>query len=323
MHVEKALDLQRYGSPDIFNYAAFRNDLARFTRESDRSKPLADRLTFHSYTRLDKGWIIDARLGTKHVKEYFRFDTPQHAKESNAGLEMANILEDHPEGTLAIWISPLKSSSKYDEGRLDISLKRSGEEYGIGISFTESYGIVSKLQPEEHFLLGCRLAEHAEGHYELNSSNDLRQTVFIIYPLPGINPWERLQDIFPDEDIWEVIKSGQAIQETLKAEEAAQKAHDAIAPFIANATCEYDYVVAGAIAEQEMARQGYQATSGPCGETNSDLLKYISTLQSPTIIDQNGEIKYWVNYCGKCCATVKEWIKEGYTCKSCGGVYRR
>jgi len=317
-HAELAMPLQRYVVGNNYNAQALRSDFARYTLESDTRKSLQKRITFHSYTKLDNDWVIDARLGTKHVGEYFKFDTPVQVQESTAGLKIAQMLVDEPVGTLAIWISPAHQEHKDQEGRLDISLKRND----VGFSFTESYGIVSTLQPEEYIFLAQRLAEHASGSYKFTTTEDLRSLVFIIHPIPTMNPWDRMQNIFPEPEIWETIKSGDAIKETLLAEKAASETEQEIRPLILKAQTEQDFIRVGARAERIMEQKGYKAMSGPCGRTNSDSLmqSYISTLHGGRIIQRNGETLFYVKNCGKCGKEINDYIPKGYRC-TCDGVF--
>jgi rRNA maturation endonuclease Nob1 len=303
----------------LINEDMFAADLGATAKETSLNKPYWKRVHSYFLTKVDADWIIDARRGDKHIDSFYSGETPFDLREKVIGLELANTLVKYPSRTIAVHISPPGGPLNYPEGRIQVGLNRKE----MGITFSEWYGIPTPFNNAHHLYMGYSLSEISEGTTPKDSES-LRDHIFIIECDEEVNPWDLLSKRIPLQYVWEKIKSGQIIEETRETHNHAVEAVKETLKDSPKVMNSWDAIRIGAVAEENMGKRGYQITSAECGVSNSDILnKYLITLQGSTKIDQNGQITYWVNYCGKCCATIKDWIKDGYVCESCGGVYRR
>ena len=133
--------------------------------------------------------------------------------------------------------------------------------------------------------------------------------------------------MFPlDSDAWRVIRRGNPWIMKEKANFDARQAAEGVSKQIEDAMTPYDYLYAGAVAEERMGKAGWVLNYSACpGLYNSQILG-MQTMGVPLFVkDAFGNLRFsekkYVQRCGKCETKIDNYISKGYRCPRCGGIY--
>lgn len=303
------------------------SDLAALALETTRAPE--NRITPFTFVQTGKGRIECPEFANRDILETLRWKTASDILESKATLTIRDFILSQKEiPFIIIWISPPDKKLGYSEGRMVVGIGREKDELKI----VENYGICIDFSSETCLLLGEQLLQFSENkkYSRIDSVDQLRATPIFMNPPKGIEPLDFIAQFIPFPDVWEKIKSGEARALKEQALKDARAIAQRIMPKVIRGANQWDYIVAGAQAEQWMAKVGWvmRANSG-CGFLNTELLSSIVSVFSHSHLHLNNqgelvlkksEAGVFVKKCPFCGRDINKVIQPGYKC-ACGQTY--
>jgi len=286
-------------------------DLAGFVIEAGKGLPLEERINARRL-KIINDQVIDPN-SKELVTKHFRYQTTLDKKESRQAEQFYDHLVKNLPGALSISISPSGGEANYLEARINVGLrKREGE--------IELYGIPSHLSPASLMSKTIRLTEHSLKSIRIDHPEELREISIPIKVPEGKSPWQFLEEVFPlDSGAWQAIAAGRPWELKEKAKKDGKRVAENTSKKISLAITEIDYILAGAYAEQEMARIGWEINSSACpGALNSNLLKTLR-IKTDALGNQRLTVEKWQYHIGTCanCGAKNVEVGPCKICKAC------
>lgn len=300
-------------------------DLAALALET----ALKNRITPFTFVQTGKDRIECPELANGDILETLRWKTRSDILESKVTLKIRDFILSQKETPFVIvWISPPDQELGYYEGRMVVGIGKEENELKI----VENYGICIDFSSKTCLLLGEQLLQFSENekYSGIDSTDQLRTTPIFIKPPKGIEPLDFIAKLIPIPDVWEKIKSGEARALKERAFKDAQAIAQRSMPKIIRATDQWDYIVAGAQAEQWMATAGWaMRTNSGCGSLNIELLSsavsvfahsHLHLNSQKELVLKKSEAGVFVRRCPFCDRVINKVIRPGYRCV-CGRIY--
>ncbi|HET7099160.1 MAG TPA: hypothetical protein VFI61_02940 [Patescibacteria group bacterium] len=297
------------GSPVLNSKIA--EDLAGMVLEAGDG-PLESRVNPRKL-KIKNGVVIDP-IDYKNVLESASNDSDLAKKESEAATKFYDLLINGPIGTLIISVSPPEGMSPYKEGRINVGFKVNDEDI-------EFYGIPTHFSAKECLNWAVHLTEFSDLSILTNNPDDLRNVAIPVNLPENLTPWVFLSNFAPlDSPVWQKINEGAPWERKEEALKDASEIADKISPMIDKAKTEREFVVAGAVGEQDMQNKGWILNALACvGLFNSQLLgNYTTDAFGGIRIIGEGKL---VKNCGNCKRSLNMYMKKGDKCPHCPGVY--
>jgi hypothetical protein len=179
------------------------------------------------------------------------------------------------------WFSPPDSNHGYTETRLVVSeIKKKNEEILIVCrAFCLPYS------EDECFNLAKEIAKTSNKNIaDIDSGNTLRAFPIFFNPPEDLALPEYLEKQIKEPNIWKKVKEGDDYKSKDKALKLSEPVVEKYFDLIIAAKNTYEYVLAGALMEREMAMSGviFQAR-GSCGISNQEALGNFN--RNPSIFD--------------------------------------
>lgn len=302
------------------------SDLTALVLETGASE---NRITPFTFIQVKEDKIVCPEFADKDISETLRWKTRSDILESKATLKIRDFILSQKETPFVIvWISPPDQELGYYEGRMVVGVGREEDELKI----VENYGICIDFSSKTCLLLGEKLLQFSknEKYSRIDSVDQLRTTPIFIKPPKGTEPLDFIAKLIPLPDVWEKIKSGEARALKERALKDAQIIAQRLMPKVIRGADQWDYIVAGAQAEQWMATAGWtmRANSG-CGSFNTELLSsavsvfahsHLHLNSQKELVLKKSEAGVFVKKCPFCDRDIYKVIRPGYKC-ACGQIY--
>ncbi|MBI4059089.1 hypothetical protein HY404_02490 [Candidatus Microgenomates bacterium] len=189
-----------------------------------------------------------------------------------AALMFKNYFLGQKEDSLAIWFSPPKP---YPEGRLVVGISTTNPEGALSGKIINCWGIPIDSWIEEKYIdIARKITDLSPMPYPpITNIKDIRSMTFHL-PRPD-DEFTFLENLIPLPQIWQAIKT--AAPEKIKevAKQDARSITQAVISLISEAQTNYDYLLAGALAERQMMEMGWRMDTKKfgCGISNLELMQ--------------------------------------------------
>lgn len=330
-----AFDQRAYLSHGEVDTHALTNDAKALGLEADPTKPVHVRIVRTVEVLLPDGSIVQPRLDkTRDVVNSFYIPKPNDSKQDRQEKQSGTIFSQtthHPDGTVALWVSPEGGEHNYTETRLRVAVKRTV----LGYSVIETYGIpLVDVNPVGLVNLFNILQEFTFSEPKtVTSPDELRAEVLHISApddSKGIDFLSKVipQDIVPPE-VWRDIKNGTVTQYNRKAlhhaRQIVKKLHNLVD--MSKTYGLEQSIVLGSLLEVELIKAGYNIKDGVCGILNLKLLSAQTNSQAlASVLIQSSE--KWSYEPGVCkpkgkggCGEYKLKVGPCGLCDSCEKKY--
>ncbi len=242
-----------------------------------REANLEERINTYIYVLSKDGRLYDKETNEKPTP---RWITESDYLENHAFLIMERWAKEDLSKNLA-WFSPPDSNHGYTETRLVVSEIKKGEEETLIVcrAFCLPYS------EDECINLAKEIAKTSSKNIaDIDSGNTLRAFPIFFNPPKNLAWYEYLEKQIKEPDIWEKVKSGDDYKSKDEALRLSEPVVEKYFDLIIAARSAYEYVLAGALMEREMAMSGviFQAKGG-CGISNQEALRNIKRI--PGIFD--------------------------------------
>lgn len=242
-----------------------------------REANFEERINTYTYVLGKNGQLYDKETGEKPT---LRWTTESDYLENHAFLIMERWAKEDLSNNLA-WFSSPDNKHGYTEARLMISaIKKDKEEILVVCkAFCLPYS------EDKCVNLAKEIAKTSNKNIAyIDSGSTLRAFPVFFNPPKDVAWYEYLEEQMKEPNIWKKIKDGDDYKSKDKALKLSGPVVEKYFDLIIAARSAYEYVLAGALMEREMAMSGviFQAKGG-CGMSNQEALRNIKRI--PGIFD--------------------------------------
>ncbi len=242
-----------------------------------RKANFEERIYIYTYVLGEDGRLYEEDTSEKSTP---RWTTESDYLENHAFLIMEHWARERSSENLA-WFSPPDNNHGYTEARLVVSeIKKEKEEILIVCrAFCLPYS------EDECVSLAKEIAKTSNKNIaHIDSGNTLRAFPIFFNPPKNLVWYEYLEEQIKEPDIWKKVKGGDDYKSKDKALKLSEPVVEKYFDLIIAARNAYEYVLAGALMEREMAMSGviFQAKGG-CGISNQEALRNFK--KNPGIFD--------------------------------------